>query len=517
MNKRNTITGKSWVAALIAALILILYIGPNRIARAGQKAYNRLMLLTMVLDKIERYYVEEKDPNVLMESAIRGMIASLDPHTIYLTPAEYSAFKTRYQGYQGIGLKYSRLQDRLLVISVMPNSPASEKGLRPGDKIVRIASKKVEFLGTDNIASLLQEAIVRLEIEREGFQEPFSIALPKRTIPPVTIPCVCMLNDSTAYIKIDHFSDGTPEELDQAFSRLAIDTPSYLVLDLRDNGGGSFIAGIKVADRFLHAGKMIAYTRGRGPGANMQYFATTGDKIPMWPLVLLVNNGSASDAEIVAGAIQDWDRGLIIGQSTYGKALVQTEYAFQDGSALLLTTARFLTPLGRSLQKNEPSESRNEPARQVNDAGSTYRTPLGRIVHGGGSIVPDIDLPEETAPLSTALQSLITAEQNYFAEFADQYFSSHPELGKNKEFFINRFQVSDDMLRDFLIILRHSGAKFTLQDFGENKMQLQFLIKREIAALFWGEEARYTINILADPEVIECGKYLKQAQNLLAQ
>ncbi len=404
--------------------------------------------------------------------------------------------------------------DRLLVSAVAAHSPASEEGIRIGDKITRIAGKKIEYLEPEDIPRLLQQPTVRLEIEAAGETSLREVILPKRTIPPVTIPCAFMLNDSTAYIKIERFSQGTPDEFDQAVAQWRPAQPSYLILDLRDNGGGDLNAAIKVVDRFLPPGRLIAYTRGRGPGSNMQYFATNGKKFPNIPLIVLVNKASASDAEIVAGALQDWDRALIVGQPTYGKALVQTEFPFQDGSALLLTTARFFTPLGRSLEKNSTPSDLSEPTHQSTESVSSYRTPKGRMIKGGGSIIPDIILPEKES-LAAKLQSLLNTEENYFISYAVQYYDSHPAWGKNKEQFVHYFQVSDDMLRDFMVLLRRAGKRFTLQDFAEHKEELQWLIKREIGALFWGEEARYMVNVTIDSEVNESSRYLRQAKNLL--
>jgi len=480
---------------------------------ASQKAYNRLMLLTLILDKIERFYVDERDPDELIGSAIQGMLAPLDQHTIFLSADEYASYQSRYNGFQGVGIKYERMGDRLLVTSVIPGGPAAERGILPGDKIIRLGGKIVEYLNADDISRLLQEPIVRLEVKRDDSAQLLSFALTKRNIPPITVPCAFMLNDSIAYVRIAHFSDRTPDELDQAFATLRTAPLKGLVLDLRDNPGGSFIAGIKVADRFIYAGRMIAYTRGRGPGANMQYFATVGNKLPSLPLVLLVNGASASDAEIVAGAIQDWDRGIIAGQPTFGKALVQTEYAFQDGSALLLTTARFYTPLGRALQKQTPLSA---PTRGAAEPAPVYRTPKGRSIPGGGSIIPDVILSSPGIELTAALQPLLTSPENPLAVYADGFHRDHPEIGKNQDLFIRQFQISDDMLRDFMIHVRRSGARLTLQDFSENKPALMLLLKREIASLFWGEQARQMIDALNDPQVLESQNLFGQARALLS-
>ncbi len=506
-----------WLRYILAAaaVVSLLYPGPARIARGAQQAYNKVMVLTMLLDKIERFYVEPQDPNLLIDHAIHGILSALDPYSTYLTAEEFKDYKSAYQGYQGIGLTYDQLPEKLLVTATVAGGPAAQAGIRPGDKIVRIGGKLVHFLSEADLRRQLQESVVRLDIEREGIRDPIPFAIPKQVITPQTISTAFMLNDSVTFIKIDRFTENTPNQLDQAFSRLRTVAPRYLIVDLRDNGGGDLQAGIKVADRFLSAGKIIAYTKGRGPGANMEFTSSPDNKLPRLPVILLVNGQSASDAEIVAGALQDWERALVVGQPTFGKALVQSEFPFQDGSALLLTTARFFTPLGRSLYRVSGSGRDHSDLRTSANSAAYVRTPSGRLLPAGGTIVPDVILAEDTLRYSSALRKVLAAEENPLAVFCETYAAAHPEWSKQRDRFIHQFQVPESLLRDFQTTARQMGAKLSNTDLQQNRDALRLLIKREVAAMIWGEEARAMVTILADAQVQGCNLYWARASELL--
>ncbi len=380
---------------------------------------------------------------------------------------------------------------------------------------MRISGKLAQFIDDDEIPKLLQgEPVVRLEIEREGVRDLLPFAISKRAILPQTISSAFMLNDSIAFIRLDHFVQTTPYELDQAYARLRAAKPSGLILDLRDNLGGDLQAGVKVADRFLTAGKMIAFTTGRGPGANMEFRAGAENKFPALPVIVLINGGSASDAEIVAGALQDWERALIIGKPSFGKALVQSEFTFQDGSALLLTTARFFTPLGRSMHRSEPGQAPAADARLAARNAAFVRTASGRLLPVNGVIAPDVVLPEDSLEYSPALRRLLAARENPLAIFSETYAAAHPELKRSRDAFIAEYQAPESLLRDFQQMARQMGVSFSANDLAQNRETIRLLLKREIAAMIWGEEARSMITILADKQVQSCARYWHRARQL---
>ncbi|HNY91686.1 MAG TPA: S41 family peptidase [bacterium] len=507
---------KKRIAALTfggLVVLAVLWIGPARIIHAAQSTYNKMMVLTMVLDKIERFYVDDRNPDELIDRAIDGILGALDPHSIYLTPDEFTEYKGAFLGYQGIGLKYNRLPEKLLVASVVPGGPAAEAGIRPGDKIMRISGKMTQYITDTELPALLQEPVVRLEIERDGVRDLLPFAISKRPVVPQTVSSAFMLDDSVAFIKLERFIQTTPAEFDQAWSRLRAAKPSYLILDLRDNMGGDLQAGVKIADRFLSAGKMISYTTGRGPGANMEFRAGTENKLPALPVIVLINGGSASDAEIVAGALQDWDRALIAGKPSFGKALVQSEFTFPDGSAMLLTTARFYTPLGRSLFRTGQARPQNG-GRSTGREGATLRTPGGRLLTANGSIVPDVDLSADSLNYSPALRRLLAARENPLAIFSETYSAAHPELARDREGFIRNFEPPESLLRDFQQQARKMGVNFSAQDLSRNREGVRLLLKREIAAMMWGEEVRTQITLLADPQVRDCSGLWRRARQL---
>jgi len=508
-SKRITI-----LSVVLVTIFAVGILGPRSIIQAAQQVYNKWMILTLIIDKIERFYVDEKDPDELLQNAITGMLSGLDPHSVYLTAEEYAEWKKNFQGYRGIGLRYQRFNQKLIVVSLIQDGPAERSGIQIGDRICKIQGKSVADLENGEIQKLLlgsDSTSVQLLIERNDVQSIFIV--PREKIHIKSIPCVCMLDDTTGYIKIAQFVESTPKELDAAFSQLLVQGMNQLILDLRDNGGGALRAGIGVADRFIPAGKLIAFTKGRAPSANEQYIATRQNTLPLLPLIVMVNKSTASDAEIVAGAIQDWDRGLIVGQPTYGKALVQTEYPFQDGSALLLTTARYFTPLGRLIQRDYYG---NKQESSPQKAPRKFKTPSGRFVYGGGGITPDIIIKDLQPEPSDIFKQLYFHPKNFFFKFADEFVRHHEGTWKNPDDFIHQFAVSDSLLNEFYKSVVQAGYHIFPKDFMSCKRDIRFTLWREIAGRYWGEEGRYLINVMADEQIRQSRKYFKKARELFS-
>jgi carboxyl-terminal processing protease len=490
---------------LLIFLFGILYIGPQRLIGAAQNGYNKWMILTMIIDKIERFYVDEKNPEELFENAIHGILTGLDPHSVYLTPDRYAEWKKKYEGYRGIGLGYHVDDGKLVVVSLVDNGPAAAAGIRIGDKIAEIDGKRLADLASDQIRGLLtgpDGSSVSLLIQRRDVPDLFTLRVPRQRIFVDSIPSAFMYDTTTGYVKIALFNESTPDALDSVLEDLYRQGMQKLILDLRNNSGGALMAGIAVADRFLNSGKLIVFTKGRGTNSSEQYFATARKTRMVLPLIVLVNQATASDAEIVAGAIQDWDRGLIVGQRTFGKALVQTEYGFQDGSGLLLTTARYYTPLGRMIQRDDQNPDK---------AKASYSTPGNRIVYGGGGIYPDIVQPEKDVKLTEGFEKLLLSREHVFFKYADHFVTTHPEIATDRKTFYSQFEIGPAVLNDFI---NSANLGLSRSEIDRNREHIRFILKREIAGRLWGEKGRHRVNALADPQLRDCIKYFPQAENL---
>ena len=512
------------VALLLLVILSIIAIGPQNIVHGAQHIYNKWMILTMIIEKIERFYIEQREPDNLVKNAIDGILNGLDPHSVYLTPEQYKEWTQNFDSfYQGIGLKYNTIDEKLVIVSLVEDGPAAAAGIRIGDRILQIEGRSIAKLKPEEISDLIIGPLgthLRILVEREEAKELLTFSVPRENILIESIPCACLLNDSTGYIKISHFTDSTPTELDLAFAKLNSQGISQLMIDLRDNGGGTLNSGIAVADRLIPGGKLIAFTKGRAPRSSEQYLATDGKTFPIMPLILLVNEGTASDAEIVSGAVQDWDRGIVVGRQTFGKAMVQTEFPFQDGSALLLTTARYYTPLGRLIQREydaagqENSRGSGTPAAKRKTE-RRYTTPKERVVYGGGGIRPDVVIERPRTEVSESFQRLYYAPENFIIKFAHEQVSSGRLPQSDLASFIRDFEVTPTMLHQFRILVFNSGFNMSEKDFQENRDRIKFVIKREMAARIWGEDGRSTMNAYKDQEIAAALKSFGLAVKLL--
>ena len=502
----------------VALIFVVVVLGPRKLWSNAQQLYNKWMILTMILEKIERFYVDDKNPDELLKDAIDGMLFGLDPHSVYLSPKEYKDYSKRYEGYLGVGLKYTRLDSQVVVTSVVKNSPAQNAGIRVGDRIAKIAGTRIASIDNKSLERLLggpQDKIVTVVIERPDATRQ-TLDLVKRQIIDSTIPVYFKIKEDVGYIKLSYFAERTPNELDDALSHLKANGMRQLVLDLRDNTGGTFDAAVAVADRFIAAGKMIVFTKGRAPQTSQQFIAAMSGDVQT-PMIVLVNEATASDAEIVSGALQDWDRALIVGRRTFGKALVQTEYPFQDESVLLLTTARYYTPLGRLIQK-QYSENELAPADSKPQKATSYKTPKGRIVYGGGGIQPDIALKKNELNFPKNLRPLYSGNENIFFKFADKYVILHKdEYPTELEFFIRNFSIDENLWQAFKTFSHEINIGVSLSDIEENKIFLKNEIKTEIAGRLWGDHGRLAATTINDPEVNAGLVYLNQAEALLNQ
>ncbi len=495
----------SFAGIAVVLVLLILIIGPHHIIQGAQQTYNKWMLLTMILDKIERFYVDQKQSDTLLDAAIEGVLSSLDPYSSYISPKEMEERRRQYNPYVGLGLKYLKFDGKLHVVSVMQNGPALESGIQIGDQILNIDGypvKDLEASAIRNHISGTRDSTVTLLVEKGPNNNQVLITLRQRPITPTTVPCSVLLNSQTGYIKLTHFAPSSPQELDRHVARLKKGGMQNLVLDLRNNRGGEFNAGIQVVDRFIQGNRLICYTRGRSTSSKADYVASDIPTLEPMPLILLVNGATASDAEILAGAVQDWDRGLILGEKTFGKAMVQSEFKFQNGGALLLTTARYFTPLGRCIQ------------RQKDGTQGRFRTPSGRIVYGGNGIEPDVEILTDDDSVSSTSLSLYRDYRERFYQFAHTFVRSHPDVPSDPYTFVQSLTLSDSLYTAFQSTFQPPA--FSPQKWLRHKKEIKHLLVIEIAGRYWGDSGRYLAHLVKDSLVQKSLGYLSTAQHLLS-
>ncbi|MCL4305354.1 S41 family peptidase [bacterium] len=439
------------------------------------RIHHNMGLFGDIFREISIRYVDQVDPNEFMRAGIEGMLRTLDPYTVYIPEEDTDDLDViTYGKYGGVGLEIGvRGEDKVLtVISAMEDSPAQRVGIRSGDRVIAVDGNSTKGMSTREASRYLRgepNSLVSLTIERTGTPEPIEFVLTRQIIDIKDVPYSGFIEPGIGYIKLAHFSTRAQSELDEALVDLQSKGMKALVLDLRGNPGGLMNAAVGVLQKFLDKGEVVVSTKGRTPDANRTFKLGSDPVAKSVPLAVLVDGGSASASEIVAGAIQDLDRGVLIGEPTFGKGLVQSVISFETGEALKLTTAKYFTPSGRLIQKvdyfgEDDSSSVVQPLDEVPDSG--YVTRNGRKVEGGGGIVPDI-LVETPQPGQLGVELW---RQGKFFDFVTEYMADSPELSDAS--------VSDEMLEQFRNWLVEKGFSYAAD--GEKEL----LSLREILADF---------------------------------
>ncbi|MCL5020299.1 MAG: S41 family peptidase, partial [Bacteroidetes bacterium] len=344
----------STVAAILLMAIGILIGTQIQNVFSGDNIYEQVEKFKDVLSLADKYYVDNVDTQKLTDAAISGMLSQLDPHSVYIPAKDVRQISEDFRGsFDGVGIEYDVVNDTLLVVSPIAGGPSELVGIQAGDKIITIDGKSAIGITRDEVQKKLRGpkgTKVTVTVVRAGVDKPMDFTIIRNKIPIYSVTAAFMFNKDVGYVYINRFAETTGSELANALAKLKSEGMKELVLDLRDNPGGLLDQAVSVASDFLPQGKTIVYTKGRIPEAN-EYFTSSGGAYTKLPLILLVNGGSASASEIVSGAMQDLDRGLIVGETTFGKGLVQRQFSLDDGSAVRITIARYYTPSGRLIQR----------------------------------------------------------------------------------------------------------------------------------------------------------------------
>lgn len=520
----NPSRGSSYPLFIIAAIVFATLAGgvygEKLLGATTQNEFTkRFKEYTDVLEAAEYWAADDLTAEKLVYSSIEGMLRTLDPHSSFLEPTDYSEMQERQKGtFYGLGILVTKRNNQVTVITPLEGTPASRLGIRAGDIIAEVDGTHTEDLPLDEVVKRLKGpkgTSVDIKIRRVGISEPIPLTIVRAAIPTNSISNVLMVRPKIGYIRIKDFTYTTVRELDQAIEALRKQGMENLILDLRMNPGGLLDAAVGVSDHFVDKGEMIVYTKGRTPDSFQEYLAPGKHMRVDLPLVILINRGSASASEIVAGAVQDHDRGLVVGETSWGKGLVQSVYTLQYGAGLALTTSRYYTPAGRNIQRDYSSIYDYYVAGEVDlptdddtKPKEIFTTATGRKVFGGGGITPDyIVKPRELGKLIQVLEV-----RSAIFNFAVEYYANNPDLKKD-------ITITPAILDEFV---RHA-AKRDIASESEIRAALavpgdreyvQRALQAEIIAAKFGNDASYPVRLAGDEQVARAIELLPEAQKL---
>ena len=518
----STGSSKRGVVVLVVVLAVSAVLGGMygplvRATAAGQNdMQDSVKTFTHVLSVVERNYAEPVDTDkVIYDGAIPGMLRVLDPHSNFFDPKQYALFKEEQQGkYYGVGMTVQQRENQTVVLAPFVGSPAYKAGIRPGDIIQKVDGKSCDGLTTTEVADMLKGAkgtIVHISLGREGWDKPIEVTVTRDEIPRPGVEYFTMVKPGIGYVRVSTFNETTDSDLSEALKQLDVSKLDGLIIDLRNNGGGLLNQAVGMADMFLDKNEIVVSHRGRA-SQERRYYAVRGNQGIGVPVIVLINGQSASASEIVSGAIQDHDRGLIVGEVSFGKGLVQTQFPLSEDTALLLTTARYYTPSGRLIQRDYKNVSLydyhynpqppNKPEVKLTDS--------GRQVFGGGGITPDDII---AAPKPDEFQQMLYrrgvfySQQQGVGDFTRYYLGEKPDITKD-------FVVNDAVLTEFRKYLDKQKIKYSDADIQANIVWLKWQIKREVFTSFFGLNDGYKVELQDDVQLEKAIDLIPQAKAL---
>lgn len=534
-NSKSSIRLPLLISIAIAGGVLIGATVSNNSPK-GVAIYNNIQKFKEILTYVQRDYVDEVNTDDLAEYAIKQMLEKLDPHTVYIPAENVAAAKSELEGgFDGIGIEFGIFRDTLYVVAPINGGPSEQVGLRSGDQIIEVDGENIAGIGINNydVYKKLRGhkgTKVNVKIKRERESEYLDFTITRDKIPQNTVDVSYMIDDVIGYIKLSRFGTNTYTEFKTALNKLKGEGMKKLVLDLKGNGGGIMQRAIEISDEFLNDNQLIVYTKGKDNRYDSEARARIKGIAENIPLIVLIDQGSASASEIVSGALQDNDRALIVGRRSFGKGLVQVPIDLSDGSELRLTISRYYTPSGRSIQKPyeagggdydheiytrlENGEFFHADSVKFNDS-LKYKTSKGRIVYGGGGIMPDYFVPIDTSLNSAYLNTLYV--KNLFREYTLNYTQKHEKRlkGMSLENFKKDFQVSENMVREFIRLAELSGVAYNEAEYKISKSIIISNIKAQIGRRLWAEEGYYPIINEHDEVLMQAIQFFDKAEELL--
>jgi len=504
---------------LVASAVFGWIYGPSvrATSTAAEDNQSSVREFTTVLDVVQANYAEPVDVDKeVYQGAIPGMLRVLDPHSNFFDARQFALLREDQRGkYYGVGMIVAPRENNTVVMAPYVGAPAYNAGLRPGDVIVKVDDKATDGLTTSEVADLLKGpkgTVVKIVVTREGYNDQLTFTVTRGEIPRHSVDVAFLLKPGIGYVRLSAFNETTDREIADALRELNATNLDGLILDMRGNPGGLLNEAVAVGDMFLEKNQLIVSHHGR-TSPERRYYAVRGNQGVTIPLVILVNNNSASATEIVSGAVQDHDRGLIVGETTFGKGLVQTVTPLRENTGLALTTARYYTPSGRLIQRDYKSISLYEYhyERKIPDHPTEIKlTDSGRQVTGGGGITPDIVVA--SPKLTKFQQELFRGDVFYPAEagvggFTRFYLGSRPTI-------THEFRVDDEVLRQLRNYMTKHNVKFSEAEIADNQDWIKRKVKQEVFMSTFGMQEGFKVLLEADPQVQKGVESMPQARAL---
>jgi len=518
------------VFAIVVSALVGGFFGRSALA-VDDRIPDHLKTYSAALNAIETNYVDKVESDNLVYSSIRGMLGTLDPHSSFFTPKEYATMRERQEGhYYGIGVSIVSIDGDITAVNVFEGSPAFKAGVRRGDVISSVEGESAKGWTIDQTQLKLRGpkgTPVKIEIKRRGFEKPIPVELARDQVTIPTVPAYFMIDATTGYIWMKDFGENTDHDVRAALHDLSSKGMKRLLFDIRENPGGPLDQAIKVANEFLPRREMIVYTRGRIPNSDQDYRATEESEYTGMPMVMMANRDSASAAEIVTGALQDHDRAYVVGETTFGKALVQSVYPISKGAGLALTTGRYYTPSGRMIQRPwdatfdeyQTYRLRDQEGTHTHAASEMKKTDGGRTVYGGGGIEPDHFLAGPIEGFNPSRFGRAIYDRGDFVGFAEKFSrdgDTRPGSRSGAAHHVSAgWQVTDAMVEEFKAYLVERRMKMDESAFTADLPFIKAMIHFEVDVdLFGMEEARRNLT-RTDPQAQAALGYFDEARQLL--
>ena len=491
---------------------------------------DKIVVMQQIISYVDHFYFDIVDMDKIMDGAFHGLMEELDPHSTYIPAKQQENIDELFRGkFQGIGIEFDVLHGYITVISPVPDSPSDYVGLQSGDRIIAINGDDAYKITKDEVIKKLRGrkgTSVDVTIQRIGLDEPFDITIIRDDIPIYSVGAATMIDNETGYILLRRFSATTIDEVNKAIDKLDSQNFKKLVFDLRGNSGGYLEQAAAVSNLFISTRDTLVYTKGKISDANQAFISEPHKGRNDFSLIILINRGSASASEIVSGAVQDLDRGLIVGETSFGKGLVQRQLPLEGGSAIRITMARYYTPSGRLIQrpyeegddltyyKELYAKDRETILDSLKQLRPKYKTRQGRTVYGGGGITPDIYIPYKSI-LTKETQKLLRNPHRPIFNFSSSYATQNDLGFKDFKNYKQNWQVNQSVYSQFLDYLDSDSISFNPDSLLKDQPFIYNRIKSEIAGTIWGKDESTSIRLSLDNQVSEALKYFNEANAFL--